>query len=456
MITFILVHGTFARKASFTLKDSALRRALQTVCDRYFERASFVSTRWSGRNLASDRIVAAQQIATEIRRLPASHGPIFLLGHSHGGNAIAYFLKQYPELGSMVCGAAFLSTPFVAMRLRDYWTDIAKVLSCFPALVLWVGFACICAHTWDSLAEWSPPATEDPFPFGLVARSIEFVRHSDPISRIAMQSVGFLLAALTLGRFLHKRFWKRGLRVLRSRLRRQVRSQQTVQLPRGNYIFLRATGDEAAAALSTIQAIAWIFHRAFYSLSLSLSSVVELVEMIWKSWWGKIPCLIAALYIFGLLVFFQEGGRSLPLILKNMVLPGGNFGGLELFIFYDNVWVGNFIAIYELLIRPGLAFMTLASIVVAGLFVTTAILSMGASRAFGWRGPLESIFVEFAVEPVPAGITTIHHVPWQLSSSGLLMHSAPYDDDVSLKYLAEWVGKGLRDRFSIASAPTQT
>src|SRR5258708_1693039 len=110
MDTFILVHGTFSPKADFTIDGSALRRAIEEASPDASTSMEFAAARWSAANTFAGREEGARKIASRIRKIPEPQGSIFLIGHSHGGNAICYFLKEYPELSKRVAGCAFLST----------------------------------------------------------------------------------------------------------------------------------------------------------------------------------------------------------------------------------------------------------------------------------------------------------------------------------------------------------
>ena len=96
MATFILVHGTFARAADWP----ALRDGLTVAASAVGERSQFVELKWSGKNRASARQVAASEIFSVVQHIQSSssHDKIFIIGHSHGGSAIAYFLKEYSSL----------------------------------------------------------------------------------------------------------------------------------------------------------------------------------------------------------------------------------------------------------------------------------------------------------------------------------------------------------------------
>ena len=140
------------------------------------------------------------------------HERIFLIGHSHGGSAVAYFLKNHVEEASKVDGCAFLSTPFVAIRRRNNASRIIGALTFFPILIATAFLGSL------------PPTGRY---WGLLAVAI---------------------AALLGG-------------AVFARSRRSTEhsiQQQTADIPDGRYLFLRCSGDEAAAALSSAQFIAWL------------------------------------------------------------------------------------------------------------------------------------------------------------------------------------------------------
>jgi triacylglycerol esterase/lipase EstA (alpha/beta hydrolase family) len=113
MAAFILVHGTWhkAEAQSSWLKDgSPLRGTLAQACSNSGDdRAYFEPVRWSGRLPFRHRVVASRLIAERVKqlkkRLPGE--PIILVGHSHGGSAIAYFLNAHRK-SEDIAGCAFL------------------------------------------------------------------------------------------------------------------------------------------------------------------------------------------------------------------------------------------------------------------------------------------------------------------------------------------------------------
>ena len=109
MTTFILVHGTFTSSAHWPALQNALAR---TALDAG-EHPSSEEIKWTGKNRASARHKAAFAILELVQRIHSKsvNEKIFIIGHSHGGSAIAYFLKLRGY--SQVVGCIFLSTPFL-------------------------------------------------------------------------------------------------------------------------------------------------------------------------------------------------------------------------------------------------------------------------------------------------------------------------------------------------------
>jgi pimeloyl-ACP methyl ester carboxylesterase len=118
MTTFLLVHGTFAREAEWTQPNSALQIFIRKAVIAKGDAAIFAPVPWSGRNRTLDRLAAADEIAAEITAIKSQRPTekIFLIGHSHGGSAMSYFLKKYEQQRLLVQGAIFLSTPFIALK----------------------------------------------------------------------------------------------------------------------------------------------------------------------------------------------------------------------------------------------------------------------------------------------------------------------------------------------------
>jgi pimeloyl-ACP methyl ester carboxylesterase len=129
MATFILVHGTFAKEASWP----ELEAGLAETANAANEKASFERVLWTGKNRASARQAAGEMILAAVKRVRSASvtEKIFIIGHSHGGSAIAYFLKSYPETAKTLSGCAFLSTPFIAIRPRQNALQLYYIMGTF-------------------------------------------------------------------------------------------------------------------------------------------------------------------------------------------------------------------------------------------------------------------------------------------------------------------------------------
>ena len=136
MATFILVHGTFAKAAHWP----ALQDGLALAARAAGEHSQFNELTWSGKNRASARQAAASEISSVVQNIQSTsrNERIFIIGHSHGGSAIAYFLKEYPCLAKTLTGCVFLSTPFIAIRPRTQAFRIVSAVSYFASVAFGV------------------------------------------------------------------------------------------------------------------------------------------------------------------------------------------------------------------------------------------------------------------------------------------------------------------------------
>jgi pimeloyl-ACP methyl ester carboxylesterase len=222
MATFLLVHGTFAKSADWpALQDSVAEAAREAGESGYFQQVP-----WSGKNRAAAREAAASTILKSVQDIRSNsyNEKVFLIGHSHGGSAIAYFLKEHPEAAKTLAGCAFLSTPFVAIRPRTdpLWFIVGLIF--FP----YVTFISL----WNKIT--SPEGIEKHLNTSIMNDALAYFF---PIfSSCAIAALLWLALA----------FVKRA--TAPQQVEQSIR-QQTADIPGGNYLFLRCSGDEAAAEL---------------------------------------------------------------------------------------------------------------------------------------------------------------------------------------------------------------
>lgn len=134
-----LVHGTFARNASWTRPGSDLYEALRR---RLGSRCRVTAFQWSGwnspwrRKQAADRLRA--HLAAERARTPTARQ--YLIGHSHGGSiALQAMTSESDGNPAHVAGIATIATPFIHVRRRHQRTGgDARLVAwfCFFPLVI--------------------------------------------------------------------------------------------------------------------------------------------------------------------------------------------------------------------------------------------------------------------------------------------------------------------------------
>ena len=112
---------------------------------------------WSGKNTASARQAAASEISTVVQNIQSTSRDekIFVIGHSHGGSAIASFLKEHSSLAKTLSGCAFLSTPFVAIPPRTQAFRVVSAVFYFPLLTYHLLWSYIFRYSHPDLAPLS-------------------------------------------------------------------------------------------------------------------------------------------------------------------------------------------------------------------------------------------------------------------------------------------------------------
>lgn len=113
----IVVHGTFAADSNWIEDGSEFRRYLEDQIDGEVQTEALI---WSGKNQHSARLEAADQLAARIQQVKAQDPEItiYLFGHSHGGNAITYAMRD-PKINAAVEGVVSICTPFIRTRKRE-------------------------------------------------------------------------------------------------------------------------------------------------------------------------------------------------------------------------------------------------------------------------------------------------------------------------------------------------
>ena len=384
MATFVLVHGTYAKSADWP----ALRDGLTEATHEAGERAHFKQLRWSGKNRTAARQVAASSILKSVQDIQSNSNneKIFLIGHSHGGSAIAYFLKEYTEAAKMLSGCAFLSTPFVAMRPRNHGGGIASAVLGVPLIVAFL----------YAMAVW----------------------------QLGNLYSLLIVVAIFCFEILIQRFYG-GHNFLELTVR-----QQTADVPPGNYFFARCSGDEAAAALSAVQFINW-FNMKASKILMWLANQDRANGIL-----GRLGVIFRYVIVYPLLAFgpiiVWLGLRQLGMVGLLKDIGQGMHGTLGEKVEFS---------LFALSLIAGTFFFVLSLLLAFGIFLMQAV----TSRAFGWTSPATGFLVELAIEPLPFGTHSLVHIDWnaELAGRGELTHSWTYAHPVAIRHLQNWVKVSL-------------
>jgi hypothetical protein len=379
-LTCILVHGTFARKAPWTTRGSPLRQQILSASKTAGVRVRFRPLVWSGKNLLAHRRRASERLSRLIER-GQKNQRFILVGHSHGGSSIAYFLKRQKEMPSNVLGCIFLSTPFVALKARKDAVKIA--LAAYMVLLSAIFAITSVLH----LPPWF---------FSVLSTII--------IPMLGVQEVDY------------------------SALERRISEEQTASLPSGNYLFLRSSGDEAAAGLSFAQFSTWISSKLLAMFLLRLMRFVPLRKRI------LFPFSIPRAFLMVMVV-------STAAIAAVNVVPETREALLRFPDQSIDQMVGPIAFLIFLWTFSLLFILGFCAVIVTLLgLVVQAVTSL----AFGWTSFLDGFLLDMAVEPIPFGSHCLVHVPWsdRLGASELT-HSSTYEHETSLRQIHAWLSEAL-------------
>jgi Serine aminopeptidase, S33 len=390
MATFILVHGTWSKAAHWP----ALRDGLALTATERGEQSRFEELRWSGANRASARYRAASDIFSLVQKIrsTAPNEKLFMIGHSHGGSAIAYFLKQNPTLAKTLSGCAFLSTPFIAIRPKE------------EAVAIFRGIGIVLAFAFSILYPYS------------------FIRlfGGDYLSDapVLYPSAFLILGIMALFFYIISKRYDTPKKMFE-----EMHQWQTADLPAGNYLFLRCSGDEAAAGLSAVQLIAWTNVKVSQLLALITKWIVASRALRGLS-------LFFLIFIFGWWTSFPSSEARNEMISLYKAAGEGNI--VRTVIFTVLIW--SFQAAHYLVIGGAVGALI--------IFLAQAL----TARAFGWTGLTTGLFVELAIEPLPFGVNSMTHIDWSANPLRLqgMTHSWTYADPNAIRAIQDWVKATLQ------------
>lgn len=262
-----LVHGTWARKASWADENSVLCRGLRDQLQSSL--LAFERFQWSGRNLFSARRNASHRLVAHIKQMSerwpnARH---YIIAHSHGGNIALYALRD-DEVNRVVTGVVCLATPFLHARPRNLGShgkeDVSMMMALFFGGLMGLLIGVLTETLFPSLGHWLDEFAS--------LRKLVFW-----LPAIAMVGACFWLTS---------RWAQWGDRLLRE--------LAFPDLDRRRLLIVRTVGDEAQAALAGTQAIGWVSMRIWRPLS-ALTEKAENARGWRKVALGQVPMVLQLL-----------------------------------------------------------------------------------------------------------------------------------------------------------------
>jgi hypothetical protein len=426
-----LVHGTFAAGAPWTRVDSSFCMGLKSQIPEDIEFEAFT---WRGSNSFQARVQAKNTLIRALENR-VDNTSLGICGHSHGGNIIAYALNARPDLAKRIVGAVFLSTPFLVYRLVPGWRMIidgllAPIGLLLPLLVLmsmyWIG-------GWfriDNQSGWSFA--------GIVT---------------LMTVIHFFLYGTAISTLILFNRWK--IRYMHALLRSALRlsSKLSSEMPaETKALFIRISGDEASAALSFSQSVAWMVITAN-------TLYARLLGRIWlpfrRARFGNPYVFVAVLGAFCLLNATAWVGYGwYPVV--NPDVPPQQHSGVILDYLWEMGWLTGdwfmlFVAIYTTMFVYAVMSVLLISSAAFALPVALFSLNWLTTLAIGRLPLLAGGILQIAVEATPPGEWELLHAHWtrpgaKQPRSLFWRHSNAYADPQLITKIARWFTEQLKAR----------
>jgi pimeloyl-ACP methyl ester carboxylesterase len=384
-VVVTLVHGTFARRAAWTMQSSPLCTTIRQTMQGPVRFEQFL---WSGWNTVTSRSKAVERLITHLATLQtrwpeARH---FVVGHSHGGN-IAFQAMRDKAVEARIAGVVCLSTPFLWASPRDLGPVGRIALWWFPVVI-----ALVCLV----------PAVE------LLPLSVQ--EAAGPVALIIAVGLGFV-ASPWVAKF--------------ARIVAGALHYPEVQ-PR-KVLIVRSFGDEASAALGAAHMISWIAEMLWSGTSRFLGALLDTVET-WraalaKRWRLVVPVCAALAGVAILSLATAERGSSLEV---SGVLAAAMFA-----------------VVIAILARGGYVAELFGALLIAVLASPSFLVIVALGIVTGPELLIAALLFRVTPESTPPGggwtVWQVPKDPWNTAHGAVLMHSTTYDDKESLVIVSQWL-----------------
>jgi pimeloyl-ACP methyl ester carboxylesterase len=222
---FVLIHGTFARRATWIDPGSSFSRSIR---QEFGADVKIVPFSWDGRNSARRRREASQSLASLLHSLfrDDPEARYVLIGHSHGGTVAINALHD-PECSQRVRDVICLSTPFLHFRRR---VDLDNTAGSAATAVFAAALLILCTPMFYVLG---------------------------PKSVLAWVTAPLLIvAALSLQRKIVNFLTDEAA------VQRRINDLRLPSLHGRRLLLVRTAGDEASGILAVGRTISWLSNRA--------------------------------------------------------------------------------------------------------------------------------------------------------------------------------------------------
>ena len=392
--TVTLIHGTFARKATWVSPDGSIGKALR---DRFGQAVHIAAFRWSGRNGSSARYKAAIDLADHLKSLKRDfpNARHFLVAHSHGGN-VALYSAASDDVRPLIEGIVTLATPFIVCRERNLGPA-----GLFGRAFVFVFLVPIMLLSILAVEVWFPRPTF-----------------------WGQNTVGYMTWVLLYIPVVVLWFiWGSFSDTLYKQL-------QLGTMAKDKLVILRGVADEASLSIAALGALSMLSNAV-------ARMVARLVEVT-----RQLPAKLAPQRSWVVFLFIA-GGLALAAVIAWLWLP--RYAQLTMFTRFVAFWLLCHIMVTPFIASAiGLEEWDSTPTYVFGLLgVPATALALIGMLPFGWRIALASLALDVTVESSPPGTYEVTLViPEAVTKSDRavpLLHSALYDDRKVIERIVAFV-----------------
>ena len=431
----LLIHGTFAEGAAWTQPEKSKLCAFlksQFGSDIEFERLD-----WEGSNRHKARVKASQKLLTAYRpggpfvhRLDQPH---FVIAHSHGGNALAYALREESKFSEALSGVAFLSTPFIQARerRRARWVltllpwAVAYFSACVVVVLCVIGYEMLGLSEVTDLAAWTVVAAV--LVVFVLALFLVSEKIGDPATGLPKgvePSVRQAVSEVDLGALACRGLNSKTLIV-------RANADEASSVLGAAHILSRLIGEIPARIASLPRAVANTIAKRFGALALAVNQGAE-------RWLGFVFVAFSGAFLLALCLPIVEWVTG-PGYLQTNFPRISLVRDIAVSFLFDGLFMG---AIWFLLI------VAVVSTVLALIGIPLIVLVF--KLAFGRWYLLSALFLEVSVETTPPGEWRVNQLDLantqnseNLAESFTLAHSMSYDDPRAHQIIADWIRVSL-------------